>query len=254
MITKVSYVRDGEFKIDNGDTLLAEQSLKALLKEQAGMSELDAEQWVEEAKMAGEKDLDLLSVLGMDRKSSLNANAATGVVVDLYEVDYPEPADKYKETQTLMKHLDEYEDFVTQYLFPSTETEDVIVMLHPEAEGRERPVSDIVDEDDIVSASSGNKNQVKFSSDETRGTTVVDILNNYLDSLGSDFIYTHVLPIRHEHARKFSNLRVQYPMYVIAMRGNRQRKMYDLVGIKEGHITILSEDIDLKKVEGYGGL
>jgi len=60
---------------------------------------------------------------------SLNTDDAKGVIVDLYEVDYPAPADPQKATQDLAGHLDEKKDFVTQYLFPGSTTEDVIVGL-----------------------------------------------------------------------------------------------------------------------------
>ena len=67
----------------------------------------------------------------IDEKSelSLEVTANTGIVVDLYEVDYPPPTDPEKATQDLASHLNEKKDFVTQYLFPDRHTEDVIIGL-----------------------------------------------------------------------------------------------------------------------------
>jgi len=57
-----------------------------------------------------------------------------GVVVDMYEVEYPVPANPLKETEALAEHLDEQNDFINQYLFPSTSTEDVLVTLQQREE------------------------------------------------------------------------------------------------------------------------
>lgn len=61
-------------------------------------------------------------------ETSLEVQGNKGVVVDLYEVDY-QVSDPMKETQNLAKSLDEKRDFVTQYLFPDSTTEDVLVGL-----------------------------------------------------------------------------------------------------------------------------
>jgi hypothetical protein len=61
-------------------------------------------------------------------ETSLEIQGSKGVVVDLYEVDY-QSADPMKETQNLAKSLNEKRDFVTQYLFPDSTTDDVLVGL-----------------------------------------------------------------------------------------------------------------------------
>lgn len=60
--------------------------------------------------------------------------ANKGVIVDVYEVEYPAPSNPMKETQELAKNLDEYNDFITQYLFPGSNVEDINVELHSQIE------------------------------------------------------------------------------------------------------------------------
>lgn len=54
-------------------------------------------------------------------------------IIDLYEVEYSAPADSMKTTQDLANHLDEKHDFVTQYLFPDTDSEDTVISIKDEA-------------------------------------------------------------------------------------------------------------------------
>lgn len=62
--------------------------------------------------------------------------ANRGTVVNIYEVDYPAPSDPNKETQEMASRVDEYNDFVTQNLFPGVSAEDIVVeMRQPDKQG-----------------------------------------------------------------------------------------------------------------------
>lgn len=113
-MNKVSYIGNWLYQIDNDTTPIDEESLKHILLE-SGLDEVQAGTWLEEARMGEVKELDV--------------TARKGVIVDLYEVDYPTPSSPQKETQELARNLDEEHDFITQYLFPGATTEEVIVGL-----------------------------------------------------------------------------------------------------------------------------
>ena len=111
MITKVSKI--GElYQINNSETPLDITSLRELLKESSTISNMN--DWIDTLDEKGENEFELKT-------------AEKGTVVNIYEVEYPTPSDPNKETQEMAASVDEYEDFVTQNLFPGVMPEDIIV-------------------------------------------------------------------------------------------------------------------------------
>lgn len=111
MITKVSKI--GElYQLNRSETPLDITSLRELLKESSNISNIN--DWLDRLDERGENEFELRT-------------AEKGTVVNIYEVDYPTPSDPDKETQEMAASVDEYEDFVTQNLFPGVIPEDIIV-------------------------------------------------------------------------------------------------------------------------------
>jgi len=116
MIQKVSYLGEGLYQLDNDSIPLDEETLKRVVAEiHSDWGVTSLESWLKELK---EK-----------KESSLNVQSSKGVVVNLYEVDYPPPKDPRKETQQVAQYVDEPRDFITQYIFPSSTSEDVLIGL-----------------------------------------------------------------------------------------------------------------------------
>jgi len=103
------------YQIDDNETPIESSTLRTTLASLNQLSDAEVSKIMDSIDEKGEL--------------SLTSEANTGVIVDLYEVDYPTPPDPEKSTQDLASHLDEKKDFVTQYLFPDSYTEDVIVGL-----------------------------------------------------------------------------------------------------------------------------
>jgi hypothetical protein len=115
MLQKISYLGNDLFQLDDSTIPLETEDIKRLAVDIGKMNECQAKSFLEKLESSGEADLE--------------TTAATGVVVNVYEVDYVPPKDPKLETQQLGATVREQRDFITQYLFPSTETEDVIVGL-----------------------------------------------------------------------------------------------------------------------------
>lgn len=111
---KVSFISDNLYQINNEEIPLEEQQIKVLVNS-LGLSDDRAREIIDISKKEGSV------ILPISKESN------KGVVVNLYEVDYPAPKDPNKETQELVSHLDEYEDFVTQYIFPGEEVKNMEV-------------------------------------------------------------------------------------------------------------------------------
>lgn len=118
MLYKLSAI-DGKFSLDNSSTLLDEYDMCDVLVTHFGLSKAAAAARLTEARVA-----DFNTVFLSD---GIVKEADTGVIVDMYEVDYPTPKSPLKQTQELAHYLDEQRDFVTQYLFPGSEVEDILV-------------------------------------------------------------------------------------------------------------------------------
>lgn len=76
---------------------------------------------------SGEVVMNHVDVTGFHELLEVTSN--TGTVVNIYEVDYPQPKDPNKETQEMSRSVDEYNDFVTQNLFPGVSAEDIVVEM-----------------------------------------------------------------------------------------------------------------------------
>ena len=115
---KVAALANGEYKYNDQDIPLDKEGMSSLISTLTGADKTAANEIVDSMKDGAEVELD-------------EANTEIGTVVDVYEVHYPKPADPAKETQEIASHLDEYKDFVTQYLFPGSEVNEVGVGLTP---------------------------------------------------------------------------------------------------------------------------
>jgi hypothetical protein len=116
VIIKVAYVGEGMFQVGDSDIPYDETSLLQLVQSYADLDDVKALTWIDEIKQTKQGQLQ-------------EKEANRGVIVDLYEVEYPTPTNPLKETEDLASHLDEKKDFVTQYLFPGNETKDITVGL-----------------------------------------------------------------------------------------------------------------------------
>ncbi|MFA5398662.1 MAG: hypothetical protein WC346_21790, partial [Methanogenium sp.] len=109
MITKVSKVGD-LYQINEGDTPIDITSLRGILKE---TNITNINNWLDDLDKEGNNTFEI--------------TADKGTVVNIYEVDYPTPKNPNLETQEISKHLDEYEDAISQQIFPGVPVEDVVV-------------------------------------------------------------------------------------------------------------------------------
>ena len=116
MIIKVAYVGEGMFQVGDSDIPYDETSLLQLVQSYADLDDVQALNWIDKVKQSKQGSFE-------------EKKANKGVIVDLYEVEYPTPANPLKETEDLASHLDERKDFVTQYLFTGNETKDITVGL-----------------------------------------------------------------------------------------------------------------------------
>jgi 8-oxo-dGTP pyrophosphatase MutT (NUDIX family) len=137
-LQKITYLQDSFFNINNSDVAVEELQIKNLLKSQANITDDEVDDWVKEIKEKGSKEFPI-------------KEANKGVIVNMYEVDYPMPRDPNKETQEMASHLDDNKDFVNQYLFPGSETQDIIVGLRSdvleEGEGKKKNWRDTLSND-----------------------------------------------------------------------------------------------------------
>lgn len=113
---KIAKISNDLYQIDDNELPIDITELRQVVSSYGGLSDVDVSKKLDE----------------LDEKSeiSLEKQANTAVVVDMYEVDYPSPPDPMKETQEIAKNLDEKNDFVNQFIFPQAQTEDVVVDLH----------------------------------------------------------------------------------------------------------------------------
>ena len=119
MITKVSKVGD-LYQINEGDTPIDITSLRGILKE---TNVNDINNWLDDLDKEG--------------NNAFEITADKGTVVNIYEVDYPTPKNPNLETQEISKHLDEYEDAISQQIFPGVPVEDVVVTTQESLESKD---------------------------------------------------------------------------------------------------------------------
>jgi len=115
---KVANQGNGEYKYNDQEVSLDKEGMSSLISTLTGADKTAANEIVDSMKEGAEVEMD-------------EANTEVGTVVDVYEVHYPKPADPMKETQEIASHLDEYKDFVTQYLFPGSNVDEIGVGLTP---------------------------------------------------------------------------------------------------------------------------
>jgi len=121
MITKVSKISEELYQINDSDTPIDSVSLRNILKYSSDIPENNVNTW--------------LDTLNEKKENQFEVTSNKGTVVNIYEVDYPQPSDPNKETQEMSKHLDEYEDAVSQNLFPGVPVEDILVTTQDKVEG-----------------------------------------------------------------------------------------------------------------------
>ena len=121
MINKISKISDNLYQLNGEETPIDETTLNGLLSESALLGVEDADKWHKELDKNGSAEFEDKIVTGNK-----------GTIVNIYEVEYPAPANPNDETQEMSKHLDEYKDFVTQNLFPGVGVEDILVTTQTE--------------------------------------------------------------------------------------------------------------------------
>ncbi len=123
MMHKVTYLGNSLYQLDDNEIPIDREELLSLKKQSKKLTSEELTEWIEE----------------IDKKGSgiIQSFANTGVVVNMYEVDHSEPLDPNKETQEIAKHLDEYKDFITQYIYPDTEIDDLVVTLRQDLKKEE---------------------------------------------------------------------------------------------------------------------
>lgn len=123
---KIAKIDNDNYQVDDNEIPLSITDIRNVLTSYAGMSDIQASQWLDE--------------LDDKKENTFEEKIANkGVVVNMYEVDYNKPQDPNKETQEIAKHLNEYNDFVSQIVYPDTETEDVVVDLRKNLENNKMP-------------------------------------------------------------------------------------------------------------------
>lgn len=118
MIHKIANVGDNVYQLDENEAGLNRDNVFEVLTRAFGITSEKANEIIDKVeKKRGEI------------QEILEKTAEKGVIVDMYEVDYPAPTDPMKETEDLASHLDERKDFITQYLYPQTTTDQIIIGL-----------------------------------------------------------------------------------------------------------------------------
>lgn len=113
MVTKIAKIDDNIYQVNNGEIPIDTTSVRNLV--QASGIE-DVNDFMDKLDEKGNIELE---------DNFITANK--GTVVNVYEVDYPQPKDPNKESQEMVSYLDEYEDAVSQNIFPGVSVEDVII-------------------------------------------------------------------------------------------------------------------------------
>lgn len=103
------------YQIGDNKVPIDSTTLREILANILNLDDLKSTKWIDDLESTGSKEL-------------IVKTGERGVIVDLYEVEYT-VTDPLQSTQELARNLDEKEDFVTQYLFPGSATEEVIIGL-----------------------------------------------------------------------------------------------------------------------------
>ncbi len=124
MIQKIAYLGNDLYQLDDNEIPIDGEELKHIARDISGMDDTKSEVFLDGVKTSG--------------SGNLEVTANKGTIVNVYEVDYAAPADPNKETQQLGATVDEPRDFVTQYLFPGSSVEEVVVELRSKIDEEER--------------------------------------------------------------------------------------------------------------------
>lgn len=124
MIQKISSIGNGLFQLDNNDIFIDDVEVKGILQKSFQKNKKQIDELMEDLVKN-----DTIFLEGEQSNKPISAQADVGVVVDLYEVNYPHPDNPLKSTEQLAGNLDEESDFINQFVFPDTESEDVVVTL-----------------------------------------------------------------------------------------------------------------------------
>ncbi len=116
-IYTITHLGNNLYQVNNEELVIDEIQVKNLIKSASQVSDVFVDSVVDSLQKGNSATLKL---------------ANKGMVVNLYEVEYPAPKDPNKETQELAGRLNEYNDFVSQYIFPSSKPQDVIIGLKEE--------------------------------------------------------------------------------------------------------------------------
>jgi hypothetical protein len=110
---KITSLDNGFYQVDAADTPLDEAGLKHMVAAVSGWRPGDVDAF--------------MTTLKAEHAAALTVTADIGTVVNIYEVEYPTPRDPNKATQELAGRLDEYDNFVSQQVFPDVKAEDILV-------------------------------------------------------------------------------------------------------------------------------
>lgn len=113
----ISSIGSGFYQFDKNDVPLEEAQVSSLITDHFSFDPKKAASALRQLKEVG--------TLRISETSKRTANK--GTIVDIYEVEYPAPANPMKETEELASHLDEQEDFIVQNLYPGISSEDIAV-------------------------------------------------------------------------------------------------------------------------------
>lgn len=120
----INHLGDSLYQIGDNDVPIDKDTLISMISSSLSLNDIATLEWLGELEKEGAKEL-------------IVKTGEQGVIVDLYEVEY-DVTDPMKATQELASHLDEREDFVTQYLFPGSVTEEVLIGLRQDIFPKEK--------------------------------------------------------------------------------------------------------------------
>ncbi len=118
---KISSIGDDQYKFNDQEISLDKTDTITLLANLTNMNVEAATEAIENIDSDRE----------FEGRQEDPTNTEIGTIVDVYEVHYPKPTDPMKETQELASHLNEHDNFVTQYLFPGSNVNEIGVGLTP---------------------------------------------------------------------------------------------------------------------------
>ncbi len=120
----IKHLGDFLYQVGDNTVPIDSSTLRGVLANILNLEDSEITKWVDDLESKGAKEL-------------IVKTGEQGVIVDLYEVEYA-TTDPMKATQDLAKQLNEKEDFITQYLFPGSVTEEVLIGLRQDIFPKEK--------------------------------------------------------------------------------------------------------------------